>query len=574
MEDGTPTGEDPSQTKQLFNFGTFALTPARVNMTPAPTSASRQSHQQNRRRSWDTSLYNSKSPQTRINPSTSESPLFHTQIGMANTEISSQTPVKPVQSSTQSMSQTTQPMLATPLLHTQNNVADVAGINNHSPAESNDHPLTLGEMPVNIDTSVNMDTSQAPTETNFPPVSQIQTTSEQTPSEQNTHSASNTFTHPTSSNTIHPNLPSYEPINMIPNAQYNGIDGVDLVDEVERIYNNVVKWKKNLFQVPSGQHGKSFLKLLSEWMKNFNDNTCFQGIALKIYMVIPSLLLQKPSRTSKSKDHTKALAERLKLWNEGKLGTLFKDCLIIQKKLTTAKKRSPEDVSRIFSRLMFTGKIKAALKFLDSNTESGVLPPTDEVIDLLHEKHPQPATIQPNTLFNGPLEPVSHAYFADIDEQTILKAALRTKGSAGPSHFDSDQYSRVLCSKHFKTEGKELREQISIFAKKIATQPIDPQSLEAYTSCRLIPLNKNPGVRPIGVGEVLRRIVGKTIAWSLSEEIQVAAGPLQVSSGLKAGAEAAIHAMRDIFEADNHRRCYFGGCIKCIQQPKSTGCPT
>ena len=79
---------------------------------------------------------------------------------------------------------------------------------------------------------------------------------------------------------------------------------------------------------------------------------------------------------------------------------------------------------------------------------------------------------------------------------------------------------------------------------------LDQSTLEPYTSCRLIPLNKNPGVRPIGVGEVLQIIVGKTIAWSLQDEIQEAAGPLQVSSGLKGGAEAAIHAMRTIFDSE------------------------
>ena len=35
-------------------------------------------------------------------------------------------------------------------------------------------------------------------------------------------------------------------------------------------------------------------------------------------------------------------------------------------------------------------------------------------------------------------------------------------------------------------------------------------------------------IRPIGVGEVLRRIVAKTIARFLKEEIKEAAGPLQV----------------------------------------------
>ena len=33
----------------------------------------------------------------------------------------------------------------------------------------------------------------------------------------------------------------------------------------------------------------------------------------------------------------------------------------------------------------------------------------------------------------------------------------------------------------------------------------------AYTSCRLIPLDKCPGVRPIGIGEVVRRIIGKAV---------------------------------------------------------------
>ena len=38
--------------------------------------------------------------------------------------------------------------------------------------------------------------------------------------------------------------------------------------------------------------------------------------------------------------------------------------------------------------------------------------------------------------------------------------------------------------------------------------------VEALMACRLIPLDKNPGLRPIGIGEVLRRIVGKMVAGS------------------------------------------------------------
>ena len=58
-------------------------------------------------------------------------------------------------------------------------------------------------------------------------------------------------------------------------------------------------------------------------------------------------------------------------------------------------------------------------------------------------------------------------------------------------------------------------------------------------------------MRPIGVGEVMRRIVGKSISWCLGPEIQKAAGPLQVSAGVKGGSEAAIHAMKEIYDREH-----------------------
>ena len=36
-------------------------------------------------------------------------------------------------------------------------------------------------------------------------------------------------------------------------------------------------------------------------------------------------------------------------------------------------------------------------------------------------------------------------------------------------------------------------------------------SLEAFLACKLVPLDQNPGVRPIGTGEVIRRILGCTV---------------------------------------------------------------
>ena len=52
-------------------------------------------------------------------------------------------------------------------------------------------------------------------------------------------------------------------------------------------------------------------------------------------------------------------------------------------------------------------------------------------------------------------------------------------------------------------------------------------------------------VRPVGVGEVLRRIVGKLVINVLTSDIQDATGPLQTCAGLKAGIEASTHATRE-----------------------------
>ena len=72
--------------------------------------------------------------------------------------------------------------------------------------------------------------------------------------------------------------------------------------------------------------------------------------------------------------------------------------------------------------------------------------------------------------------------------------------------------------------------------------------IESLVACRLIPLTKNPGLRPIGVGEVLRRISGKVAMMISKQDVIKAVGSLQVCAGQEAGAEAAIHAVHDIFK--------------------------
>ena len=48
---------------------------------------------------------------------------------------------------------------------------------------------------------------------------------------------------------------------------------------------------------------------------------------------MPALLLQKPSRKSKSRNHLVALERRFKLWNEGNIYELLDESKEIQERL-------------------------------------------------------------------------------------------------------------------------------------------------------------------------------------------------------------------------------------------------
>ena len=64
-----------------------------------------------------------------------------------------------------------------------------------------------------------------------------------------------------------------------------------------------------------------------------------------------------------------------------------------------------------------------------------------------------------------------------------------------------------------------------------------------------MPLAKNPGVRPIGIGEVIRRVIGKAILSIIGNDIQEAAGSQQLCAGQDCGIEATIHAMTDVYNS-------------------------
>ena len=274
---------------------------------------------------------------------------------------------------------------------------------------------------------------------------------------------------------------------------------------------------------------------------------------MKATTVFPILLPQKPSRTSKSKVHVKHLQRRIKLWLDGDIEALPDEGECIQKRLSKSTTPQSNDViARTFRSLMLQGKVQSALRYISRNSNGGVLKLDDlmpvttregESIqqttrEILKKKHPIGKDPVASSLIDGEPETVNPITFDGLDADAIRHAALHTHGAAGPSGLDAYAWRR-LCSS-FKSASNSLCIALADIGR--------PEGLSASVACRLIPLDKCPGVRPIGVGEVPRRTTAKAILRAIGSDVVDAAGPFQLCAGQDGGCEAAVHAMRSIFQ--------------------------
>ena len=143
-------------------------------------------------------------------------------------------------------------------------------------------------------------------------------------------------------------------------------------------------------------------------------------------------------------------------------------------------------------------------------------------------------------------DPPHPVIFQGITADSIREAALKVEGGAGPSGLDARDWRRLSTS--FGMVSDELCRSLADFAKRLCSESVPFSSIAAYTASRLIPLDKSPGVRPIGVGEVVRRVIGRAVLQLLKAEILRATGTSQLCSGQPGGIEAAIHAALSVYE--------------------------
>ncbi len=208
---------------------------------------------------------------------------------------------------------------------------------------------------------------------------------------------------------------------------------------IRTAYDTIVCWQANIFKLPSCSTSKLFIDELARLFDAFTNKSTIEGYAIKAAMTLPALLLQKPFKKSKVRDHVRCLG--WDLWRKGSIDKLIKEGEVIQKHISMSSRRPKYNSAANFSSLMRQGKVKQAIRIITDSNQKGPLdldaidPSGDSIRRILLDKHPvsQPLSTdcicEPSADLSNNFHPI---LFEAITSDTIKSAAINTHGCCWP----------------------------------------------------------------------------------------------------------------------------------------------
>ena len=161
--------------------------------------------------------------------------------------------------------------------------------------------------------------------------------------------------------------------------------------------------------------------------------------------------------------------------------------------------------------------IIASMNLVTNIMENGVLPFNVQSLSQLVKKHPDRKKAPDEILLDGPLPNVHTVSFLPADEKMTRKVAF--KGVSDSSGMDTEAWCKILGQNQFKTSNTDLQPFAEVI-NRLCTNLVETKCIEVLPFCLLITFDKNPELKPNGVGEVLRCITGKVIVSIFKEDIK------------------------------------------------------
>ena len=96
-----------------------------------------------------------------------------------------------------------------------------------------------------------------------------------------------------------------------------------------------------------------------------------------------------------------------------------------------------------------------------------------------------------------------------ISPEVVELVATHLSGGAGPDGVDGVDLKDWLL--RFGNESEALRYELAHWSDWLANSIPPWAAIRGLMACRLVALDKQPGVRPIGIGSIFRRLMAKCL---------------------------------------------------------------
>ena len=120
-----------------------------------------------------------------------------------------------------------------------------------------------------------------------------------------------------------------------------------------------------------------------------------------------------------------------------------------------------------FVRLIEEEKVNKAIKILEKPNKGGILPLSDETIEILQQKHSEASEASDEILLKETHQEVHPVTYESINSEMVKDAIKRTRGAAGPSGMDTDGWRLILISGNFGNVAEDLRKSIAEMTKRL-----------------------------------------------------------------------------------------------------------
>ena len=269
----------------------------------------------------------------------------------------------------------------------------------------------------------------------------------------------------------------------------------------------------------------------------------------RLLLMLPRCCLRMPPRTGrkKVKNTTVYFSNLFDRWLAGDYLELWKDCERAQTnrhhKQCSDKTQQELNVSRCIA-LAQEGNIGKACKALLS---TGLAQTTDEVCAEMSEKHPVGPELD--------LPFLESSECLQVQADTVLSCvnSFPIASAPGRSYLRPEHLKEALKCPAI-SNGQDLLDKLTRLINLLISGKPPVSFAEYFCGARLIALKKEKGgVRPIAVGEILRRLAAKCVSLSVVPLASELLFPSQIGVGLRNSCETAVHTVREILHKFGHR---------------------